>query len=196
MTSGIPHGPGVINKRLEEKGGKGETDLQSAAIVFCFSAAAECFIAQCAVPIFSSCRDYSNQAPALKKHHIPGLQKRGRTSRGRAPRLCLPASSAEDGGRRKSDSSHPCHHDRREINQCHKLPGTTARRSEESGRLSGSIRKRHCCIICSTELIGNKTSPSTVCRRGSDCGRDLKPPLSSQPRTAAQTRTHARTCSA
>lgn len=64
MTSGIPHGLRAINKRLEEKGSEEETDSQSAASVF-RSSAAGCFIAQCAaVPIFSSCRDYSNQAPA------------------------------------------------------------------------------------------------------------------------------------
>lgn len=75
MTSGIPHGLGVINKRLEEKGSEGETDLQSAASVFCFSAA-ECFIAHCAVPIFSSCRDYSNQASALKTSHLQLTKER------------------------------------------------------------------------------------------------------------------------
>lgn len=95
MTSGIPHGLRVINKRLEEKGSEGETDLQSAASVFCFSAA-ECFIAQCAVPIFSSCRDYSNQAPALKTLHRGLTKEEDGHPGGRAPRLCLRASSAED----------------------------------------------------------------------------------------------------
>lgn len=110
MTSGIPHGLRVINKRLEEKGSEGETDLQSAASLLCFSAA-ECFIAQCVVPIFSSCRDYSNQASALKTSHL-GLTKETSDIPEQSA-SCLGASSVEDNSRRKkSDFSHPCHHDR------------------------------------------------------------------------------------
>lgn len=68
MTSGIPHGLKVINKSLEEKGGREketererEGDLQAAVSVSLCCSVAECFIVQC-VPIFSFCQDYCNQA--------------------------------------------------------------------------------------------------------------------------------------
>lgn len=68
MTSGIPHGLKVINKSLEENGGREketerekERDLQAAASVSLCCSVAECFIVQ-SVPIFSFCQDYCNQA--------------------------------------------------------------------------------------------------------------------------------------
>lgn len=135
MTSGIPHGRRVINKRLEEQGSEGETDPQSAARLFCFSAA-ECFIAQCAAPIFSSCRDYSNQASALKTSHLR-LTKEGTDIPG--PRGAIALASEFGGGQREQEerflpSMSPCS----ALNKT--LPHTPCHdgMSEESGGLGAT----------------------------------------------------------
>lgn len=105
-TSGMPHGLRVINKRKAAR--KRQTrSLQPTSFAL---SAAKCFIVHCAVPIFSSCRDYSNQASALKTSHL-GLTKE-RTDIPEQSALCFGPSCGGHSRRRRSDSSHPCHRDR------------------------------------------------------------------------------------